>query len=206
MNINQINRWTLRMWLRGVRFPLTVVETVVRRGDDMAPWPPALAFEMFEGKVNEAVGRITRDDTLLEMASLQRAEVALRRQAMALESHASSTIVDVERTAEAEKARLDRRREAADQRSRARKAQAEAERKEAQRALNERTANKRSATKATAATRAKTIDRRATKADAERLRTTAQALRAKTKAVAGQGKVLKLDKAVRAKKAARRAG
>jgi hypothetical protein len=196
----------LTLWLRSVRWPLTVAETVVRRGDAKRAWPPALAFEMFEGAVKDVVGRITRDDTLVELAALQRAEVAQRRRAVALENEAASTRTEVQQDVEAEQARLAERRTEAQRRSQEQEARAEADRQKAKRALEQRNARKRSAAKAKAATTAKRIDEEATAAEAARLRKNAQALRAKEKAVAAQGKVLDLDKAVRAKRAARRTG
>jgi hypothetical protein len=203
--MNQIRRSALTVWLRSVRLPLTLVETVVRRRDNGA-WPPALAFGMFEGTVKDVVGRITRDDTLIELAALQRAEVAQRRRAMILEAEATSTTVAVREEAEANEARLAVQRKEADRRSREREAQAEADRQKAKRAVDQRSVKRRAAAKATAATRATAIDQDATSADAVRLRKNAQALRAKEKAVAARGKVLDLDKAVRARKSARRTG
>jgi hypothetical protein len=206
VNVNQIRRWTLTLWLRSVRLPLTAAEAILHRGDDKGAWPPALAFDMFEGTVKQVVGRITRDDVLLELAALQRAEVAERRRGVALEVEATSTSVAVRQDAEAEEARLAEQREDADRRAREREARAEADRQKAKRAVDERSARKRAAARATATTRAKAVDRKATSADAVRLRKNAQALKAKQKAVAAQGKVLDLDKAVRARKAARRTG
>jgi hypothetical protein len=206
VNVNQIRRWTLTMWLRGVRLPLTVAETIFHRADDNGAWPPALAFEMFEGTVKDVVGRMTRDEVLVELAALQRAEVSERRRAVALDVEATSTSVAVREDADAEKARLAEQRKQAARRARDREARAEADRQEAKRAVDERSGRKRAAARATAATRAKATDREAASADAVRLRKKAQALKAKQKAVTAQGKVLDLDKAVRARKAARRTG
>ena len=206
MNVNQIRRSMLSLWLRSVRMPLTVAETIVRRGNDNRAWPPALAFEMFEVSVKDAVGRVTRDDLLVELAALQRAEVAQRRRAVALEVEATSTRVAVLQDVEADEARFAEQRKEADRRARAREARAEADRQKAKRVVDERSAKKRAAATATATARTKAIDRQATSADAVRLRKNAQALRAKKKAVAAQGNVLNLDKAVRARKTARRTG
>jgi hypothetical protein len=206
VNISRIRRSTLTLWLRSVRLPLTIVETVVRRGDDNGAWPPALAFGMFEGTVMDAVGRITRVDALIDMAALQRAEVAQRRRAIVLEGEATSTSTEVREEAEAKEVRLTEQRNEANLRSREREADAEADRQKAKQALDQRSARKRAAAKATTANRAKAIDQEATNADAARLRKNAQALRAKEKAVAAQGKALDLDKAVRARKTARRTG
>ena len=205
MNVNQIRRRSLDLWLQSVRLPLTLTEAVVGRSDENESWPPAVAFATFEGTVKEFVGRMTHDETLVEVANLQRAEITQRQRAAELRAEAAATADKTRRHAEEEHARLERQREEADEQTREAQHQVEVERQNAKRVLERTTATKRTANKATAATWAKTIDKAATKAEADRLRKEAQALRAKKQAVRTQGDVVDLDKAVRAKKAARRA-
>lgn len=203
--LHQIRRRSLDLWLQSVRLPLTLTEAVVRRGDENESWPPAVAFATFEGTVKEVVGRMTHDDTLVELANLQRAEITQRRRAAELRAESAATVDETRREAEEEQARLERQREQADEQTRQAQRQAEIDRQNAKRALERTTATKRTANKATAAARAKTIDKAATKAEADRLRKESQALRAKKQAVKAQGEVVELDKAVRAKKTTRRA-
>jgi hypothetical protein len=205
MNVKQIRRRWLTLWLQTVRLPLTLTEAVVRPSNARGTWPLAAAFDTFEATVKEALGRMTSDDALVEAASLQRAELTQRRRAVALHADADSIATEARRDAEEEEARLERRREKADQRRRDAKRQAEVDRENAKRLLEERTAKKRTATATTAARRASAAHKSATKTDADRLRKDAQALRVTKQAVAAQGKVLDLDKAVRAKRTARRA-
>ena len=205
MNVKQIRRRWLNLWLQTVRLPLTLTETVVRPSNNHGTWPPAAAFDTFEATVKEMVGRMTSDDALVEAASLQRAELTQRRRAVALQTDADSITTEARRDAEEDEARLEQRREKANQRRRDAKRQAEVDRENAKRLLEERTAKKRTATATTAARRANAAHKAATKTDADRLRKDAQALRVTKQAVAAQGKVLDLDKAVRAKRTARRA-
>lgn len=77
---------------------------IVRRTDTSESWPPAIAFATFEGTVKEVVGRITHDDTLVELADLQRAEITQRRLAADLNAEAASTAADTRREAQDEQA------------------------------------------------------------------------------------------------------
>lgn len=205
MDVKEIRRGSLDLWLKYVRIPLTVTETLVRRSVDTESWPPAMAFATFEGNVKEMVGRITHDDTLVELANLQRAEITQRRRAVELDAEATASLTETRRDAENDRARLEGQREEAEERSRQAARQVEIDRDNAKRALEHETATKRTANRTAAATRAKTIDKAATKADADRLRRQGQALRAKKQAVAAQADVAALDKAVQAKKTTRRA-
>lgn len=205
MNVNQIRRWSLHLWLQSVRLPLTMTEAVIRRRDDDRTWPPAIAFETFEGTVKGFVGRVTHDDALVEMARLQRAEISQRRRSVELQTEAMSIDAQAKRDAAEEQERLERDRKVAEEQARNAKRQLKADRAQAKRALEEQTAKKRTANRAAATARSWTVQREATKADANRVRKDAGALRAKQQAVAAQGKVLDLDKAVRAKKTNRSA-
>ncbi len=72
MEISQIRRDALNLWLQSVRLPLTAAERIARP-EDAASWPPAVAFTKVEAGVNGFVGRITGDQTLIGLANLQRA-------------------------------------------------------------------------------------------------------------------------------------
>jgi len=203
MNVNEIRRWSLDLWLQSVRLPLTMMEAVVRRDHD-GTWAPAVAFDTFEGTVKGLVGRLTHDDTLVELARLQRAEISQRRHAVELHAEAESIEIEARRDAADQREALERDRKAAAAQARKAKRQLEAERDEAKQALEARTAKKRTANRTTAAARKSTIQGEATKANANRVGKDAAALRAKKVAVAAQGEVLDLDRAVRAKRTSRR--
>jgi len=204
--MQEIRQSALMLWLKGVRLPLTAVESVAKRGQDTASWPPSIAFEKVEASVKEVVGRITGDDQLLGMARLQRAEVAKRQEALFKKGEAERLRQDARQRAEAEKARVEDRREAAEERAEEREERLAEERRAAERQTAEKAASKKAAARKAAAARQAATDRKAKQAEQRRLREEAQALAAREQAVEATGDVLELDAAVRAKKAARRAG
>ncbi len=206
MDIAQIRRDALVLWLQGLRLPLTAAEAVLKRGDDTANWPPAIAFEKVEAAVKEAVGNVVRDDILLDMARLQRAEAAQRLEGIAKRADAEATRAEARRTAEAKAADLDRQREQAERTAHGRQQRLAEERRQAEQQVAQKAARKKAATRTQAAARKRAVEKAATKAEADRLRKEADSLRAKKQAVDAEGKVHQLDRKVQAKKAARRAG
>jgi hypothetical protein len=203
MNVNEIRRWSLDLWLQSVRFPLTMTEAVIRRDDD-GTWPPTMAFDTFEGTMKGLVGRVLHDDTLVELGRLQRAEISQRRRSVEMQTEAHALEVEAHRDADDKQEALEHDREVVEQHALEAKRQLEADRNQAKRAVQKRTARKTAASRSQAAARSQTVQHEATKAGANRVRKEATALRAKQRAVAAQGKAIDLDKAVRAKKSARR--
>jgi colicin import membrane protein len=202
MQIKEIPRDALELGFRGARLPLTVAEKLLARRD--STWPPALVFDKVEAGVKDIVGRATHDETLQASARLQRAKVTKREEAMAERAHAAEVQQQAEARAEARRAELAAEREAVEDAEAQRERQIEqAEREARERAAQEAEA-KRSATRTTAAKRKQAVAKRATRADAERLEAESQALRAKQAAVEARGETLDRDKAVQAKKSARR--
>ena len=191
MDTAKIRRDALALWLQGLRLPLTAAETVLKRGEDTASWPPAIAFEKVEAAVREAVGNLVHDDILVGMARLQRAEVAQRlagpRQASRRRSHGA----EARRTAEAKAADLERQREQAERAADEREQRLDEERRQAEQQVAQKAARKKAATRKQAAARKEAVNNAATKAEADRLRKEANALRAKKQAVDAKGKVLR---------------
>lgn len=207
MNISQIRRHALGLWLQGVRLPLTAAERIARPADtDPENWPPTVAFTRAEAAVKGFVGRVTGDQTLIGLSNLQRAEATQREQALAKRSIADATRVEARETAEAKEETLARQREQAEERAEKRERQLEQDKRDAEHRVAQEKAEKEAAVDKQAAARQDAIDAQATKVEADRLRKEAQALQAKRQAVEAEGAVLDLDKAVRAKKAARKAG
>jgi hypothetical protein len=202
MQIKEIPRDALELGFRSARLPLTLAEKLLARSD--SNWPPALVFDKVEAGVKDIVGRATGDETLQASARLQRATVTRREEAMAERAHAAEVEQQAEARAEARRDELAAEREAVEDAEAQRKEQIErAEREARERAAKEAEA-KRSATRTTAGKRKQDVSKRATRADAERLEDESQALRAKQAAVEARGETLDLDKAVQAKKSARR--
>ena len=202
---NQIPHRALALGLWTARLPLTVAEKVLARGHDTSAWPPVVLFDKIEAGVKEVVGRVTHDQTLRSAAVLQRAEVSKREEASHARARAAEVELDAEARAEARRAQLDAERDEID----AADADGERQIEEAGREAHQRAARgaaaRRSAARTTAAKRKQAIDRRAARADAARLSSEADALKAKERAVTARGKALELDGAVQAKRSARRA-
>ena len=205
MDIAKLRRDTLALWLQGLRLPLTAAEAILRPGEDTASWPPAIAFEKIEAAVKEAVGNVVRDDTLVAMARLQRAEVSQREEALTKRADAEATRAEARGTAEAKAADVERQREQTERAADERGQRIDEERRTAEQQVAQKAARKRSATRKQAAARKAAVETAATKAESDRLRKEAATLRAKKRAVAAQGEVRKLDRKVQAKKAVRRA-
>lgn len=205
MDIDQIRRDALSLWLRGIRLPLTFAEVSVKRGQDTTDWAPTLAFEKAEVAINSFVGTRMHDQTLIGLANLQRAELTHRQEGLAKRAEAQATRAEVRRQAHSDDERLDAERRRTEQAAAQREQRIEDDRRKAEQQVARVAANKRAATRKQAAARAEAIEKSASKAEAARLRKKADALRAKERAVQAHGETLKLDRKVRAKKAARRA-
>ena len=120
MQIQELPRTAVRTGFRAARLPLTVAETVFRRDDE---WAPTRAYETVEGRLKQVMGRVVRDDGLVEEGILEQAKTAQLGKAAALESSA-------EREKEAADAAFEQRRKA-DEAERERVAEQAAERKRA---------------------------------------------------------------------------
>ncbi|MFP5255639.1 MAG: hypothetical protein ACLGI8_07285 [Acidimicrobiia bacterium] len=206
MDLAQLRRNALSLWLRGARLPLTAVERFAAPREAPASWPPAIAFEKLEATVKDAVGRATGDDVLVGLANLQRTEVAKREEALAKRAAAEQTRTETREDAREAEAELARERKAVVERDRRRQEQIEAQERQAKSAVARRTSAKRANAEKAASARKKAVDAATQKAEAARLRKEERALEVKAAAVEAEGRVLDLDKAVRAKKAARTTG
>ncbi len=202
MQIKEIPRDALELGFRSARLPLTVAEKLLARRD--STWPPAFVFDKVEAGVKDIVGRATHDETLQASARLQRAKVTKREEAMAERAHAAEVQQQGEARVEARRAELAAKREAVEDAEAQRERQIEQAELEARERAAQEAEAKRSATRTTAAKRKQAVSKRATRANVERLGAESQALRAKQAAVEARGDTLDLDKAVQAKKSARR--
>jgi hypothetical protein len=77
----------VRGGLLAARLPLTVAEVTLRR-DDTETWPPSLAFDAFGATVQQVVGSLAHDATLVEQGQLTRAKVSELRRSVELETRA----------------------------------------------------------------------------------------------------------------------
>ncbi len=206
MDVRELGRSALDVWLKGARLPLTMVERVAKRDEDTSSWPPSIAFEKLEATVKGVVGRVVRDEQLSGQARLQRAEVAKREEALARRAQAAGIRQSAQQRARAARQEISAARQAVEEQAEEREQHLEAARAAAQQQIDDRTASKKAGARKVAAARTEAVDAKAKQAEQRRLRDEAKALRAKEQAVEARREVLDLDAAVDAKKAARRAG
>jgi hypothetical protein len=199
-------RRAIDVGLMGARLPLTTYELVARRGQRSDQWPPAIAFDAFEASVKEVAAKLTGDDTLATVSQLQRREVELREEALEKSARAEAEVEQAEARAEAERRRLADAERSAQQRAAAKAEAAEEQRRRKEREAAERAQKRKQASRKATAAREAVLERQATEARAEELARKETALQAKQKAVAARSAERAVDRAVRTKKAARKAG
>jgi hypothetical protein len=189
--------------LSAARFPLTVAEVTLRRGDRTAEWPPAIAFESFAAAVKHFAGRLTHDDALADDARLVRAKVGQLRMGAELEALAESRQAEANSEFEA---RLDAdaaRRQIVSAQSAARERMADALRRDQERATAERLERKVAiAAEAEAADRIAAAKRERA-ARAKQIQAERAALAREQQAVAAQKHVSEIDAELETSKANR---
>lgn len=88
--LQTIPRTFVRNYLQAARLPLTVAESVLRRGQDTEDWGPTLAFDAVEATVLQKVGSFLRDEDLVTQGRLAEARVTQLRRAAQLEADAEA--------------------------------------------------------------------------------------------------------------------
>lgn len=185
MQLQLIPRITVRTALNATRLPLTAAEAIFGKSEDQE-WPPAIAWEKFEGSVKQVAGTVLRDDELVEEGKLIHAKAAQLAQAADLEAMAEQHRVEAESTFQA-------RRQADEQRRRA----IEDEAKHKQQQLEQAKAEKKRAAEAearqakAAARKAEQAAEKAVARDERRAKTVA--LEAERDAVAAERKAVKAE-------------
>jgi hypothetical protein len=192
-------------YLRALRIPVSAAERLARQQGNES-WPPSLAFERLEAKVEGAAGIVLRDDELLQAATLREAKIAKLKEAQTLKAAS-----DVERENAREK---QRKREAevavqrgkaarvADERKRAIENEAERKKRDAEQAA----AKKERAVKAQERTQKEAIERRERATKAAALRAESEALDLTDEALEAREKVDLIDKTLEGNKEARKTG
>lgn len=201
-----IVRTAVDVGLKGVRLPLTAYEAVARRGRTSDQWAPAIAFGSFEATVKGAAAKVTGDQQLATVSTLQFHEVEARQEALAHEAHAEAEAEAAEVKAEADRKRLADAERAASERAAKKAAAVEAKRRDDEREVAARERKRKEASRKATAARNELIQREATEAKAEALARKEAALEAKQAAVATRAAAGNLDKQLQAKKAARKSG
>jgi hypothetical protein len=158
MQVHDITKTALDAYLKGLRLPLTVAESVLK---PRQPWAPAVGFEHVEAAVRGAVGSLLRDEELTNEAALQRAR--LTQLDRATEKLARAEAVEEQAARQSE--------------------QAERTRVQGTRAVAEKTAKKKAAVRKAAAAREDVVERREAAAERKRLAAERTALQKQQRAV-----------------------
>ena len=204
--LDTIVRTRVDLGLKAVRLPLSTFELVARRGQDNSQWRPAIAFEALEASVKGAVADLTGDRTLASVSQLQRHEVEAREEALVAEAKAEATAERARAEAKAERERIAERERAAAQRAAALARASEAQTARREREAEERARKRKEASEKATAAREDLLHKEETVAKAQTLEQEQAALQAKRQAVAAKAAEQRLERQVRAKKAARKAG
>lgn len=194
-----------RAYFTALRLPLHLAERAAgQAGNDQ--WPPSMAVEGLQAKVESIVGAITRDESLSRSADLRYAKLAKLRDAAVLETEAELTR---ERAAD----KLEQRREDAARRRSAAAQQAEKQKAAAQRRAEQRKqeASRKAADKVAASRAAKVkgdevIERQERAAKLQVLANEEQALEREKEALDAEAAVERIDEAIDASRESRAAG
>jgi trichohyalin len=203
--ISLIPRTMVNGYLRALRIPVSAAERLARQQDNES-WPPSLAFERFEAKVEGAAGVVLRDDELLQSATLREAKIAKLQEARTLKAAS-----DVERENARDK---QRKREAEITAQRGKAARVAAERKRAidneaelkKRDAEHEAAKKQRAVKSQERAQKEVIERRERATKAAALDAEAEALDLTDEALEAREKVDLIDKTLEGNKEARKTG
>lgn len=202
--LQTIPRTVVRNYLQAARLPLTVAESVLKRGQDTEDWGPTLAFDAVEATVLLKVGSFLNDDELVTQGRLAEARVTQLRRAAELEVQAKAKRADAEaeyrdrvETDEQRRQRIaaeaDQRETALEQEKNRKKAAADAQARQ----------QKEAASKIEAA-QEKAITKQERAARRTRIAGEQDALVDEKRAAAAEGAVLDLDAALRTTKAVRK--
>jgi dTMP kinase len=203
MQITTVPRTIVKTWLSGVRLPLTAVEKVTGHTELDQAWAPTLLFETFEAKAKKTLGKVLRDDELVEESVLQQAKVAELRRAAELEAEAAELRAKADAELEERREQAEQRREQVEQQAQQREQQILAEKQAEQRRIDEETRRKQAAAARADALREKSVVAKERSAKTTRLAEEQAALKQRKEAVQAAGTATALDRALEAKKAQR---
>ena len=173
MQVHDITQTAVDTYLKGLRLPLTVAESVLKPEQ---PWAPAIGFEHIEAAVRGAVGSVLRDEELTNQAALQRARLTQLDRAAEKLARAEQVEAQAERQAQ----------------------QAERRRREGTRQVAEEANKKKAAVRKAAAAREEVVEQRQTAAERRRLEAERRALEQKQQAVKAKKKADVIEDAAKA--------
>ncbi len=202
IDIQTIPRATVNGYLHMLRVPVDTLARITRNTD--AAWGPTVMADTFEARVRTSVGRLLRDDELVEQGELGEVRVRKLTEAAELEADAQARRRQADDELSAKEQQI---KDAADQAERT-AAERESQAKEAlnekeQKIRQEADKLKRQADKESAHRDQLIADKKA-EADKRRLADERKVLAEKRKAVAGKKQAADVAKAARRTNAARK--
>ena len=203
--LRTLPRATVTGYLRTIRLPLSLAERVARQQDNNT-WPPTLAFESFEAKIERLAGSVLRDEELVTAGDQRETKVLKLREARTLKA---ASRVEKEQARDKQLKRegsISRKQEQVNRTARDRKDEIktkEAQAKQTAQASAEKTL---SAVRAQEAAHEQVIDRRDRATKAKALRVEAEALDLTDKAMEASETVALIDATLEGTKEARKSG
>jgi hypothetical protein len=192
--------------LRGIRLPLTAVETVTGQSRDADhPWPPAMVFETFEAGVKQVLGTILRDPELVDEARVQQAKLGQLRQAEMLEAEAELRRQQADAEFAEKHETIEQRRQRIEREAEERERAIERDKAAAERRVREQAREKEEASAKANAVREKAVTKKERQARLTRVNAEADAVSQEKRAVDAATVALAVDDALERKKAQRKA-
>ncbi len=203
IDVHTIPRATVNGYLHLVRVPVDTLARITRHTD--AAWGPTVMADTFEARVRTTVGRLLRDDELVEQGELGDVRVRKLTEAAELEADAQERRREADDELSAKEQHIRDTAERAERTADERESQAkEALNEKEQKIRQEADKLKHQAAKETAHRDQLIADKQA-EADKRRLATEREVLAEKRKAVAGKKQATAVAKAARKTNQARKA-
>jgi colicin import membrane protein len=207
MAMTTIPRHLVKLSLNYLRLPLTAAERITGHGDaDASMWAPTAVFEKLEADAKETLGRVLRDETLVEEGKLQNAKLEKLRQAAILEAAAEDRREQAETTFERREQTLDERREQAARAAQQREQAVAREKAEREREVREQANKQEAAAAKVQAARAKTVTKKEREARLTNVVAESAAVAQQKRALEASAVATQVDDALERKKAERKSG
>lgn len=201
--IRTLPRATFNAYLRALRLPVSVAERITRQqGNDS--WPPTLAFEKLEARLETLAGSLLRDEELIEVGEQRDAKVVKLLEAKALKAAAEFEKDEAREEKRRKEAEIARGRQQTNRATRDRKDAAQAKAAKEKQAAEVAAAKREAEAKQKEADQQKVIDRNERASRAEALRAESEALDLTDDALKAQDKVDLIEETIEANRETRK--
>ena len=203
--INTLPRTLIKTYLQGLRLPLTTLEWVTNKSD-AKDWPPAIAFEAFEGGAKRFLGSLIGDDELVHEGMLQRTKVAELARAERLEAMAAQRRAEADAKLRARQESTDQARARADDQAEQREHQIERDKDRKEQAVSDRLRRREEAAARSARQRDELVADRQREAARTRIAEETAAVTMRSQALGSARKAQAAATALQEKRAQRKGG